>query len=218
MTKIASPSVVRHLGSLFGSGSAAGLSDRQLLERFVACRDDGGEAAFAALVARHGPMVLGVCRQLHATHNLGAIALLSGKSAAGGPFTVRLQPCGAARARLVDLAGKSVRRSRESYGSHMTMMVVTPGPHHSSQAEADQGRLAADQDLAARFDPVHYAKGLVTDDQGELVLPSLIPGATYRIYDGTMGEQAGPRLRKEFTVKSADSVDLGDVLIERPAT
>src|SRR5262249_12099560 len=36
--------------------------------RFASGRDEGGEAAFAALVARHGPMVLGVCRQLLGDH------------------------------------------------------------------------------------------------------------------------------------------------------
>src|SRR5262245_8712146 len=36
-------------------------TDRQLLERFTAARD---EAAFTALVERHGPMVLGVCRRV----------------------------------------------------------------------------------------------------------------------------------------------------------
>src|SRR5262249_33634011 len=35
------------------------LTDQQLLQRFVATRE---EAAFATLVERHGPMVLGVCR------------------------------------------------------------------------------------------------------------------------------------------------------------
>lgn len=38
-----------------------GLTDGQLLEYFVAHRD---EAAFEALVRRHGPMVLGVCRRV----------------------------------------------------------------------------------------------------------------------------------------------------------
>jgi RNA polymerase sigma factor (sigma-70 family) len=61
---MAMTSLARDLGSLFQGGSAAGLSDRQLIERFVTRRDEAGEAAFAALVARHGPMVLGVCRQI----------------------------------------------------------------------------------------------------------------------------------------------------------
>ena len=41
--------------------AGGGLTDGQLLARFVATRD---EPAFAALVRRHGPMVLGVCRRL----------------------------------------------------------------------------------------------------------------------------------------------------------
>ena len=42
-------------------GLDGGLSDGQLLERFVARGDD---AAFEALLCRHGPMVYGVCRRL----------------------------------------------------------------------------------------------------------------------------------------------------------
>ena len=61
---MATTSLTHDLGSLFQGGSATGLSDRQLIERFVTRRDEAGEAAFAALVARHGPMVLGVCRQI----------------------------------------------------------------------------------------------------------------------------------------------------------
>ncbi len=69
MARVASPSLARQLGSLFEGGSAAGLSDRQLLDRFTARDDPAAEAAFAAIVARHGPMVLGVCRQLLGDHH-----------------------------------------------------------------------------------------------------------------------------------------------------
>ncbi len=51
----------RQLERLFTTGVIAGLTEDQLLDRFITGRD---EAAFAALVSRHGPMVLGVCRQL----------------------------------------------------------------------------------------------------------------------------------------------------------
>jgi RNA polymerase sigma factor (sigma-70 family) len=40
------------------------MSDGQLLARFVRHRDDLAEAAFTALIRRHGPMVLRVCRQV----------------------------------------------------------------------------------------------------------------------------------------------------------
>src|SRR3954451_10884148 len=49
------------------SRNMEGRSDRQLLEAYVAAND---QPAFAALVRRHGPMVLGVCcRVLQDVHN-----------------------------------------------------------------------------------------------------------------------------------------------------
>ncbi len=50
---------LRHIQWLFSDGSAAGVSDTQLLGRFAAHRDEG---AFAALMARHRPMVMTVCQ------------------------------------------------------------------------------------------------------------------------------------------------------------
>ena len=54
--------VIRPIGSLLFAGAVGGLSDAQLLEWFATRRDDAAELAFAALLERHGPMVLGVCR------------------------------------------------------------------------------------------------------------------------------------------------------------
>jgi RNA polymerase sigma factor (sigma-70 family) len=56
-----SGAVLDQLERLFSHGTVAGLSEAELLERFVTHRDD---AAFEALMTRYGPMVLGVCRQL----------------------------------------------------------------------------------------------------------------------------------------------------------
>jgi RNA polymerase sigma factor (sigma-70 family) len=59
------PTVLRHLRQLLG-GEAEGVSDGQLLERFVASQE---ESAFATLMQRHGGMVLGVCRRHLDTHD-----------------------------------------------------------------------------------------------------------------------------------------------------
>ncbi len=47
---------------LFREGSATGMTDEELLERFVSQRDAAAEFAFEALLLRHGPMVLRVCK------------------------------------------------------------------------------------------------------------------------------------------------------------
>jgi RNA polymerase sigma factor (sigma-70 family) len=59
-------SLLGHLHRLLSAANAAVVSDAVLLERFVS---QGDESAFAALLARHGPMVYGVCRRvLHDRH------------------------------------------------------------------------------------------------------------------------------------------------------
>ncbi|WP_406693954.1 RNA polymerase sigma factor [Singulisphaera sp. Ch08] len=62
--------VGRQIHTLFHTGTGAGLSDGQLLERFTTQSDEDAERAFAALVHRHGPTVLRVCRGvLRDTHD-----------------------------------------------------------------------------------------------------------------------------------------------------
>jgi RNA polymerase sigma factor (sigma-70 family) len=55
---------LRHVQALFNVGTVGGLTDGQLLERFTTCTGEAAELAFAALVERHGPMVLRVCQSV----------------------------------------------------------------------------------------------------------------------------------------------------------
>ncbi len=57
-------SVLRHIQTIFESGTVGDLTDRQLLERFVGRDRDMAELCFAALVERHGPMVLRTCQSI----------------------------------------------------------------------------------------------------------------------------------------------------------
>jgi RNA polymerase sigma factor (sigma-70 family) len=56
--------VLRPLDALFRIGRLGGLTDAELLEYYSTRRDAAAEPAFAALVERHGPMVLRTCRAL----------------------------------------------------------------------------------------------------------------------------------------------------------
>jgi RNA polymerase sigma factor (sigma-70 family) len=57
-------SVLRQIHALYSVGTLAGLGDGPLVERFATLRGEEAELAFAALVARHGPMVWRVCRRV----------------------------------------------------------------------------------------------------------------------------------------------------------
>ena len=61
MTARRSDTILRHIRRAVLAPDGAGLTDSKLLECYVDRRD---ETAFEALLRRHGPMVLGVCRRV----------------------------------------------------------------------------------------------------------------------------------------------------------
>jgi RNA polymerase sigma factor (sigma-70 family) len=143
---------------------------------------------------------------------LGATVLLPGKSATGGQITVRLKPCGMAKARLVDSNGQPVAGYKAQF---FIVMIVTPGVlFRGSPDIADPKGLLAEEDFLARIDSINYLNGPTSDAQGKIVFPALIPGASYRVSDPARARQTP--LHKDFTVTPGEILDLGDILIEKP--
>jgi|GEM_PF-1924745 len=64
MAKERQGSSLGHVHTLFNVGTVGGMSDSQLLEWYTGRGGEAAELAFSALVERHGPMVLRVCRSL----------------------------------------------------------------------------------------------------------------------------------------------------------
>jgi RNA polymerase sigma factor (sigma-70 family) len=145
-------------------------------------------------------------------HEWGATVEISGKQA-GEDLTIRLQPCGRAAARFVGPDGKPVAKHQPSFE-----FVMTPGPNYMSRSERDRAQLSADADFMANVDRKHYWNLPRTDAQGGLTMVSLIPGALYRINDmSTVNDvNKGTQVRKDFSVRPGETVDLGDILIENP--
>ncbi len=129
------------LDLLFREGALGSLSDGQLLERFVAS-DSAAGSAFDVLVARHGPMVLGVCRRIlrdaHAAEDAfqvtflvlarRAAAIRQGESL--GPWLHGVARRAALRAR----AAASLRREREARAAILHETVECELDHDDSGA------------------------------------------------------------------------------------
>jgi hypothetical protein len=150
---------------------------------------------------------------LDTDHGWGTRVEPSGKQA-GEELTIRLQPCGQARARFVGPDGKPVAKLNVWI---YLQILMTPGS--STIGLADRGEsLAAEGAYLPNVDPKHHPNNLATDPDGLVTLPALIPGALYRLSDwSTVNVQGkGYHVRKDFTVKPGEALDLGDILVEKP--
>jgi RNA polymerase sigma factor (sigma-70 family) len=148
---------------------------------------------------------------------LGAVIHLAGKPASGGPITVRLEPCGAAKARLVNPQGRPIAGyGKRSLG--LISLVIAPGPDDESRDPEDRKLLSGEAEYLRNIDLINYAMSELSDALGRAAFPALIPGATYRITDHTTLNPSGARVktvRKEFTVRPGETLDLGDILLEK---
>jgi beta-lactamase regulating signal transducer with metallopeptidase domain/protocatechuate 3,4-dioxygenase beta subunit len=150
---------------------------------------------------------------LEPERKLGTTVRFSGRSGSAGPVTVRLEPCGTARVRLVDPDGKTVDRYP---ATGLMSMIVAPGAVVRRNPPND-GPLFATESFMTELDPVNYATDFQSDAQGRVTFPALIPGATYRLVDRSAFYAGGEQeIRKEFIVKPGEALELGDILIAKP--
>jgi RNA polymerase sigma-70 factor (ECF subfamily) len=146
----AARAVVRQFRTLYQFGVVGSFGDEQLLERFLARRDESSDEAFAELVQRHGPMVLGVCRRIlrdphEAEDAFQATFLVLARKAAS---VVRREKVAswlygvAARTAKQACARGARRRAREERVSSQ----IYPEP--SDGVSADELRAILDEELA----------------------------------------------------------------------
>ena len=163
--------VVGELGRLYSLGSVGSLSDGQLLERYLAGDEPAvSEAAFSALVSRHGAMVLSICQRVLQDSN-------DAHDAFQATFLVLVRKAGSIRRResvagwLYGIARRVAARARLDAARRRRRLAELaeqePIEAVDEEAPTDYAPLIAEIDqLPDRFrDPVvlHYFEGLSTE-------------------------------------------------------
>jgi hypothetical protein len=178
-------------------GEVAGPEGRAVEDLQVFCRLEG--------LATHPVKVRGDRFELHgcdpaetltvmffdAANDWGATAKLSAKEAGEKPVKVRLAPCGSARVRFRDRAGKPLAHFRPG------LFLVLASPQGDT--------------LAARLlivSPFRRALGLQTDKDGLCTFDTLIPGATY--------EFGHAEIEATITAEAGKTVTLPDIVVKQP--
>jgi hypothetical protein len=134
----------------------------------------------------------------------GAVVELSAQHAARQPVTVRLQPCGTATARFVDMKGKPMANLQV-----IPKILMTPGI--SIVEERRSNKLLADTAFLSSMGQ-ECLNDLRTDAQGRVTMPGLIPGATtwLIVQEPRRGHYD---FKKVFKVQAGQTVNLGDLRV-----
>jgi RNA polymerase sigma factor (sigma-70 family) len=182
VTNKALTSVGEDLAMLFEVGAIGRLTDVELLARFLDGRgDSASEAAFATIVERHGPMVLGVCRRVLRDDHAAADAFQA---------TFLILARKARSVRVGDslgrwLYGVSIRVARRAKSIVLT--------------ERGRARCLDDHDppdVSASQDPCELAELRAVIDEEVVRLPSRYRSAVVLCcLEGLTQEQAARRLR-----------------------
>jgi RNA polymerase sigma factor (sigma-70 family) len=175
----------------------ATLSDRQLLDRYVRGRE---EAAFAALVHRHGPMVWGVCRRILHSHQ-------DAEDAFQATFLVLVRKAAGVRSVanwLYGVAHQTALSARASAGKRrMREKQVTAMPEPAAEPEAcNDLRAVLDRELTRL--PAKYREAIVLCDlegktRHEAAEQLGLPGGTVATRLATARAMLAKRLAKRGT-------------------
>ncbi|WP_165073588.1 RNA polymerase sigma factor [Paludisphaera rhizosphaerae] len=147
---------------LFERGSLGDDGDGRLLDRFATARDEEAEAAFRVLVARHGPMVLGVCRRILGDEH-------DAQDAAQAVFLILARRAGAIRSResaagwLYRVARRTALRLRRETARRREVAwndgADASSPDAASHAERTEARDGIHQELDRL--PERYRSALI---------------------------------------------------------
>jgi len=134
-------------------------------------------------------------------HQLGARVELPPDQIGQAPVTVRMQPCGIAKARFLHEDGRPAVKMWP-----VVQLILAPGVPFGSEEAAP----AADVIFMANVDREHHnPPNLITDEQGRTTFVTLIPGAKY----WTIGDDFRGHFRREFSVGTGQTIDLGDIAV-----
>ncbi len=134
-------------------------------------------------------------------NRLGAVVEISPGKAAEKPVAVKLARCSSAEVRFLDAKGKPVRQR------FWLELLVTPGP--SLRKSREEGKPAAEAQLLAALpaDLPGDDAPFTADAEQRVRIPSLIPGATYRIKAVT-ARRNEVIFEKDFTVEAGKTAKL----------